>query len=72
MMDTRRLLSAVLVAAAAWLAPAASCWHGAFWMVDCADVAPPRSLGSYNYHPPFPEPTHTVMPLPARISSTRR
>ena len=49
----------------------ASCWHGGFWIVDCADIARPRSLGSYNYHPPFPEPTHTVMPLPARIDGRR-
>ena len=49
----------------------ASCWHGGFWMVDCADIAKPRTLGSYNYHPPFPEPTHTVMPVPARIGGKR-
>ena len=49
----------------------ASCWHGGFWVVDCSDIARPRSLGSYNYHPPFPEPTHTVMPLPARIDGRR-
>jgi hypothetical protein len=40
----------------------ASCWHGGFFVIDCADIARPRTLGSYNYHPPFPEPTHTVMP----------
>ena len=45
----------------------ASCWHGGFHVVDCTDIARPRTLGSYNYHPPFPEPTHTVMPVPARI-----
>jgi hypothetical protein len=49
----------------------ASCWHGGFWVVDCADIARPRSLGSYNYHPPFPEPTHTVMPVPQRIGGKR-
>lgn len=49
----------------------ASCWHGGFFMIDCADIAKPRTLGSYNYHPPFPEPTHTVMPLPARIGGKR-
>jgi len=49
----------------------ASCWHGGFWVVDCADVTRPASLGSYNTHPPFPEPTHTVMPVPARIGGKR-
>src|SRR3954466_10567563 len=44
----------------------ASCWHGGFWMIDCSDIRNPRSLCVYNYHPPFPEPTHTLMPLPAR------
>ena len=49
----------------------ASCLHGGFWMIDCSDITRPRSLGSYNTHPPFPEPTHTVMPLPARIGGRR-
>jgi hypothetical protein len=49
----------------------ASCWHGGFHMIDCADVTRPRTLGSYNYHPPFPEPTHTVMPVPERIGGKR-
>jgi hypothetical protein len=49
----------------------ASCWHGGFHVVDCADIARPRTLGSYNYHPPFPEPTHTIMPVPARIGGKR-
>ena len=49
----------------------ASCWHGGFFVIDCADIARPRTLGSYNYHPPFPEPTHSVMPVPARIAGKR-
>jgi hypothetical protein len=49
----------------------AACWHGGFRMIDCADITKPRTLGSYNYHPPFPEPTHTVMPVPARIGGKR-
>jgi hypothetical protein len=49
----------------------AACWHGGFFVVDCADIGKPRTLGSYNYHPPFPEPTHTVMPVPARIAGKR-
>jgi hypothetical protein len=47
----------------------ASCWHGGFFVIDCADIAQLRTLGSYNYHPPFPEPTHTVMP--AHINGRR-
>ena len=49
----------------------ASCWHGGFAVVDVSDIARPRTLGSYNYHPLFPEPTHTVMPVPGRIGGRR-
>ena len=49
----------------------ASCWHGGFWVVDVSDLARPKSAGSYNYHPLFPEPTHTVMPVPDRIRGRR-
>jgi hypothetical protein len=49
----------------------ASCWHGGFRIVDIADMARPKTVASYNYHPPFPEPTHTVMPAPAKIGGKR-
>jgi hypothetical protein len=49
----------------------ASCWHGGFNVVDVSDLSKPRTLGSYNYHPLFPEPTHTVMPLPERVGGRR-
>jgi hypothetical protein len=49
----------------------ASCWHGGFAVIDVSNIRAPRTLGSYNYHPPFPEPTHTAMPLPSRIGGRR-
>jgi hypothetical protein len=49
----------------------ASCWHGGFRIVDIADIARPKTVASYNYHPPFPEPTHTVMPVPKPIGGKR-
>ena len=49
----------------------ASCWHGGFWVVDVSDLGRPKSAGGYNYHPLFPEPTHTVMPVPDRIRGRR-
>jgi hypothetical protein len=49
----------------------ASCWHGGFRVVDIADIAKPKTVASYNYHPPFPEPTHTAMPLPMKIGGKR-
>ena len=49
----------------------ASCWHGGFRVVDVSDLARPRTVASYNYHPPFPEPTHTVMPAPGTVGGKR-
>jgi hypothetical protein len=49
----------------------ASCWHAGFWVVDVSDLARPKGAGTYNYHPLFPEPTHTVMPVPGRIGGRR-
>ncbi|MGH6725006.1 MAG: RNA polymerase subunit sigma-70, partial [Pseudolabrys sp.] len=49
----------------------ASCWHGGFRIVDVANISQPKTAASYNYHPPFPEPTHTVMPVPGKIAGKR-
>lgn len=40
-------------------APSGVLRHGGFFVVDCANIAKPRTLGR---HPPFPEMTRTVMP----------
>jgi len=49
----------------------ASCWHGGFHIVDVANLRQPKTAASYNYHPPFPEPTHTVMPVPVKLGGRR-
>ena len=49
----------------------AGCWHGGLRVIDVSDIARPKTLAAYNYHPPFPEPTHTVMPLPFRPGGRR-
>jgi hypothetical protein len=49
----------------------ASCWHAGFRIVDVSDISKPKEVGGYNYHPLFPEPTHTVLPLPHRIGGRR-
>jgi hypothetical protein len=49
----------------------ASCWHGGFRIVDVADLKKPKTVASYNYHPPFPEPTHTAMPVPVKLGGRR-
>ena len=35
-------------------------------MIDASDIANLRTTGAYDYHPPFPEPTHTIAPVPVR------
>ncbi len=42
----------------------AGCWHGGVRIVDVSDISKPKTIGAYNYHPPFPEPSHTFMALP--------
>ena len=42
----------------------AGCWHGGVRVVDVSDIRKPRTIGEYNYHPPFPEPSHTFMGVP--------
>lgn len=49
----------------------ASCWHAGFSILDVTQLAQPECVGSYNYHPLFPEPTHTVRPLPMRYNGRR-
>lgn len=49
----------------------AGCWHGGVAVIDVSDIRKPRTLGSYNYHPPFPEPSHTFMPVPCPINGRR-
>ncbi len=45
---------------------AAGCQAGVF-AIDISDISNPVTLGSYNYHPPFIEPTHTAMALPQKF-----
>ncbi len=45
----------------------AGCWHGGVRIVDVADIRKPKTIGAYNYHPPFPEPSHTFMGVPKTI-----
>jgi hypothetical protein len=42
----------------------AGMWHGGVRIIDVSDIRKPRTVGAYNYHPPFPEPSHTFMPVP--------
>ena len=42
----------------------AGMWHGGVRVIDVSDIRKPRTVGAYNYHPPFPEPSHTFMTVP--------
>jgi hypothetical protein len=42
-------------------------WHAGLRVVDVSDIRRPRTIGVYNYHPPYPAPTHTVMPIPFQV-----
>ncbi len=45
----------------------AACWQAGLRVIDVADIRTPRTIGAYNYHPPFPEPTHTVLKVPGKV-----
>lgn len=45
-------------------------WGGLF-VLDISDIANPRQVGHYNYHPPFPEPTHTCLPIPFDVAGRK-
>jgi hypothetical protein len=49
----------------------AGCWHAGVRVIDVSDIRTPRTIGEYNYHPPYPEPSHTFMPVPSRIGGRR-
>ncbi len=49
----------------------AGLWHGGVGIIDVSDITKPKTLGTYNYHPPFPEPSHTFMPLAQLINGRR-
>ena len=42
----------------------AACSLSGVWAIDITDINNPITAGSYNYHPPFIESTHTVMGIP--------
>jgi hypothetical protein len=45
----------------------AACWHAGLRVIDVADIRKPTTIGAYDYHPPFPEPTHTVLHPPFKV-----
>ena len=49
----------------------AGCWHGGVRIIDISDIRKPTTIGEYNYHPPFPEPSHTFMEVPFEVAGRR-
>ena len=46
----------------------AACWYGGLYVLDISDITQPRVIGHHNYHPPYPEPTHTILRMPGRVA----
>ncbi|MEE8351534.1 MAG: hypothetical protein V3R37_05005 [Rhodospirillales bacterium] len=49
----------------------AAYWHAGFRVLDVSDITNPRLVAEHDYHPPFPEPTHTILPLSQTIDGRR-
>ena len=45
----------------------AGCWQAGLRVIDVSDIAKPRTVGAYNYHPLFLEPTHTAFKVPFKV-----
>lgn len=46
----------------------AAVWHAGLRVIDVSDIRNPRTTGKFDYHPPFPEPTHTVLKVPFPVA----
>ena len=64
---THRLHHAMRVGDELWT----SVWHAGFRVLDVSDITKPVEVASHNYHPPIPEPTHTILPLDQTIGGRR-
>jgi hypothetical protein len=49
----------------------AAVWHAGFRVLDVSDITRPRVVGSHDYHPPFPEPSHTFLPVDGLVGGRR-
>jgi hypothetical protein len=49
----------------------AGCWMAGVRIIDVTDIRNPKTVGAYNYHPPFVEPTHTFKEMPVAIGGRR-
>lgn len=49
----------------------AAVMHAGIRVIDASDITNLRTVGSFDYHPPFPCPTHTVVPVPVTHGGRR-
>ena len=49
----------------------AAVWQAGIRVIDVTDIRMPTTIASYNYHPPTPEPTHTILPAAKPIGGRR-
>ena len=49
----------------------AAVWNAGIRVLDVSDISQPKVIGEHDYHPPAPEPTHTVMPVRQPIGDRR-
>jgi hypothetical protein len=45
-----------------------SYWHGGGIILDVSDLSRPRQISGFDWSPPFPWPTHSVVPVPFAIN----
>ena len=45
----------------------AACWYAGFAVIDASDMSNLRTKATHDYHPPWPEPTHTALRLPHKV-----
>jgi hypothetical protein len=46
----------------------AAVWYAGMRVIDVSDITKPKTVGAYDYHPPFPEPTHTFLRVPFEVA----
>ena len=49
----------------------AAVWQAGIRVIDVSDIRKPTTIASHNYHPPTPEPTHTILPAAKPIGGRR-
>jgi len=48
-----------------------SYWHGGGVILDIGDMSRPRQISGFDWSPPFPWPTHSIVPVPFAINGRR-